>query len=282
MFMKPSLSVLLAAAACCLQSAAENIITYTPFEDYVLVEQLEGPTLGYSPSSGAHIVVQDGLAFKVFSPGDSVRPYEDWRLPAAVRAADLASRLSIDEIAGLMLYSQQNRLPMTTDTYAGKPYAESGCKAWDLSDSQIKFIKDDNVRHVLVSSVESPEAAARWNNKVQALAESLGHGIPANNSSDPRHSAFYDAEFSPGAGGSLSLWSHLTGLVCTFDPEQVRRFADIASAEYRAMGLTTALSPQIDLAPILAGIATLPLSATIPRWSLISPVPTARASRATL
>ena len=30
------------------------------------------------------------------------------------RAADLASRLSVDEIAGLMLYSIQNKLPMPT------------------------------------------------------------------------------------------------------------------------------------------------------------------------
>lgn len=222
-------------------------IAFTDYGDYVLVTQAAGPVLGYSPASGARIVIQEGKAFKVFGNRDNVLPYEDWRLTPAERARDLASRLSIEEIAGLMLYSAQNRLPMKDDTYGGVPYAESGAKAWDLSDSQIKFLKEDYVRHVLVSTVESPEAAARWNNKVQAMAEGIGHGIPANNSSDPRHSAFYDAEFSPGAGGNLSLWSHLTGLACMFDADEVRKFADIASAEYRAMGLATALSPQIDL-----------------------------------
>lgn len=226
---------------------AENIITYHDMDGYCLVRQTEGPDLGYSPASGVKIIVRDGLAFKSYDGRDTLLPYADWRLPAEVRAADLASRLSIDEIAGLMLYSTQNKLPMPNDTYGGQPFAQSGKKAWDLSDGQLKFLLDDNVRHVLVSTVESPEAAARWNNNVQALVEGRNHGIPANNSSDPRHSAFQDAEFAPGAGGQLSLWSNLMGLASTFNPEIMRRFGEIASAEYRALGLATALSPQADL-----------------------------------
>lgn len=172
-------------------------------DGFNLVRQTDGPDLGYSPTSGVKIIEVDGKAFKSFDGSDTLLPYEDWRLPMEERAADLASRLSVDEIAGLMLYSIQNKLPMPNDTYGGKPFAESGMKAYDLSDAQIKFLTDDNLRHVLVSTVESPETAARWNNKVQALIEGRTHGIPANNSSDPRHSAFADAEFSPGSDGSI-------------------------------------------------------------------------------
>lgn len=226
---------------------AQNIIEYVDLGDHMEVRQSHGPTLGYHPASGVKIVELDGFAFKSFDGSDTLLPYEDWRLPAEVRAADLASRLSVDEIAGLMLYSSQNKLPMPNDTYGGKPFAESGCRAWDLSDGQRRFLLDDNVRHVLVSTVESPEAAARWNNKVQALIEGRNHGIPANNSSDPRHSAFADAEFAPGAAGQLSLWSNLLGLAATFDPAVMEEFAGVMQQEYRALGLATALSPQADL-----------------------------------
>ncbi|MBD5553129.1 MAG: hypothetical protein HDQ44_02205, partial [Desulfovibrio sp.] len=198
--------ILAVAAIVANVANAENVITYQDMDGYRLVRQSEGPDLGYSPGSGVKIIERDGFAFKSFDGSDTLYPYEDWRLPAEVRAADLASRLSIDEIAGLMLYSSQNRLPMPNDTYGGKPYGESGMRAWDLSDGQKKFLLEDNVRHVLVSTVESPEAAARWNNNVQAIIEGTNHGIPANNSSDPRHSAFQDAEFAPGAGGQLSMW----------------------------------------------------------------------------
>lgn len=216
-------------------------------DGFNLVRQTDGPDLGYSPTSGVKIIEVDGKAFKSFDGSDTLLPYEDWRLPMEERAADLASRLSVDEIAGLMLYSIQNKLPMPNDTYGGKPFAESGMKAYDLSDAQIKFLTDDNLRHVLVSTVESPETAARWNNKVQALIEGRTHGIPANNSSDPRHSAFADAEFSPGSDGSISLWSNMLGLAATFSPETVEEFGRIAREEYRALGLATALSPQADL-----------------------------------
>lgn len=225
----------------------QNNIVYIEKEGYTLVRQTEGPELGFHPGSGVKIITVDGLAFKSFDGSDTLLPYEDWRLSAAERAADLASRLSDDEIAGLMLYSPQNKLPMPADTYGGKPFAESGARAWDLSDGQKRFLLTDNVRHVLVSVVESPVTAARWNNTVQAAIEGITHGIPANNSSDPRHSGFADAEFSPGAAGQLSQWSNLMGLAATFSPETVLDFARTARAEYRAMGLSTALSPQADL-----------------------------------
>ena len=58
------------------------------------------------------------------------------------RAADLASQLSIEEIAGLMLYSSHQAVPMIptmgfgVSTYDGKDYEKSGAKPSDLSDDQ--------------------------------------------------------------------------------------------------------------------------------------------------
>lgn len=216
-------------------------------EDYNLIHQNNGPTLGYSPESGIGLLSIDGKIFKDFGNVGKLEPYADWRLSFEERARDLASKLTIDEIAGLMLYSPQNKLPMPDDTYGGKSFEESEMEAYDLSDSQKRFLIEDNLRHVLVSKVESPEAAARWNNKVQALIEGRTHGIPANNSSDPRHSAVADAEFSAGSGGKISMWSSMLGLAATFDPDIVEEFGKIASEEYRALGLATALSPQADL-----------------------------------
>lgn len=226
---------------------AQNKKTLLPKDNYMLLRQTQGPDLAFSAESKVKLLFIDGLAFKSFDGSDTLKPYEDWRLSPLERAVDLAARLSEEEIAGLMLYSPQNRLPMPHDTYDGKSFEESGAMPWDLSDDQKRFLLHDHVRHVLVSVVESAETAARWNNRVQELCESTGHGIPANNSSDPRHSGFADAEFSPGSAGQLSQWSNLMGLAATFSPERVAEFARTARAEYRAMGISTALSPQADL-----------------------------------
>ena len=119
---------------------------------------------------------------------------------------------------------------------------------YSLTAEQKKFLNDDHLRAVLITTVASPETAVKWNNNMQAFVEGLDHGIPANTSSDPRHEANGTAEFNAGAGGQISLWPTSLGLTATFDPQVVYRFGEIASEEYRALGIATALSPQVDIA----------------------------------
>ena len=249
-------NTLLLAAAVLVVAACGPKWHETEADGFQLVTQKGGATLGYT---SAPLLVVDGYAFKDLNRNGTLDPYEDWRLPAETRAKDLAAQLSIEEIAGLMLYSGHQAVPGSAygfggATYGGKGFAESGAQPYDLTDQQKKFLEEDNLRAVLVTTVESPEVAACWNNNVQAFVEALGHGVPANNSSDPRNETAATAEFNMGAGGKISLWPTPLGLAATFDPALVEQFGQIASEEYRALGIATALSPQIDLA-------------TEPRWS---------------
>ena len=221
------------------------------------VENPKGyPILQYSTKSGVQIIKKNGLKFKDLSKNGKLDKYEDWRLSATERAKDLASKMSLEQIAGLMLYSGHQSIPsgdfgFGAGTYDGKPFSQSNANAWDLNDSQKSFLTKDNLRHVLITSVKSPEIAAKWNNEMQAYVERLGLGIPCNTSSDPRHSGGatgnVKAEFNAGSGGAISIWPDGLGLAATFNPEVVKRFGEIAAKEYRALGITTALSPQIDL-----------------------------------
>ena len=232
----------------------------TEADGYTIIDNGDGKQLGVAKEGGADIITEDGYAFKDFLHTGKLVPYEDWRLSYEERAKDLAGRISIEDIAGLMLYSAHQMVPAVGPraavfggTYGGKKYEESGAAPWDLTDQQKKFITEDKVRHVLVTGLESTETAVRWNNKLQALAESQGFGIPANNSTDPRHTAGTEAEYMGVTGEPISKWANGIGLSASFDPEEVREFGAIGAAEYRALGITTALSPQIDLA-------------TEPRW----------------
>lgn len=116
-----------------------------------------------------------------------------------------------------------------------------------LTDQQKSFLRDDHLRHILIGAMESPETAARWNNEMQAFAEALDLGIPSNTSSDPRHAGGGNSEFNAGTGRAISLWPDGLGMAATFDPSEVKTFGQVAAQEYRAMGITTALSPQVDL-----------------------------------
>lgn len=173
---------------------------------FVIVENKNGPALGFSPDSGVELLERDGCYFKDLAKTGELLPYEDWRLPPKERAKDLASRMTVEQIAGLMLYSPHQMVPAMPfgpfpGTYGGKTFPESGEKPWALTDQQKALLEKDNIRHILAMKLENADTAARWNNEMQAMAESLPLGLPVNTSSDPRHGAASSgAEYRGGAG----------------------------------------------------------------------------------
>ncbi|HET6542799.1 MAG TPA: glycoside hydrolase family 3 N-terminal domain-containing protein [Chryseolinea sp.] len=234
---------------------AQNVQTFK------IVEQSKGITLGYAPSSGVKILKVGDLSFKDLNRNGTLDKYEDWRLPTDERAKDLSAKMSIEQIAGLMLYSAHQAIPAREagfgrGTYNGKTLKESGGLPSDLSDQQKEFLTKDQLRHVLITTVASPEVAAIWNNNAQALVEGNSLGIPVNTSSDPRHTAIASTEYNAGSGGKISMWPETLGLAATFDAQLIEKFGSIAAKEYRALGIGTALSPQVDLG-------------TEPRWNRI-------------
>ena len=97
---------------------------------------------------------------------------------------------------------------------------------------------------------------ATENNALQEIAESTRLGIPVTISTDPRNH-FQDVLGASAQAGQFSQWPETLGFAALRDATLVRRFADIARREYRAVGIHETLSPQADLA-------------TEPRWSRIT------------
>lgn len=219
-----------------LISSCKNTIHEQVFLQFHLVTQTKGPELGYHPQSGVRILYQDSYAFKDLNRNGQLDTYEDWRLTPEQRAHDLAQQISMEQIAGLMLYSPH---VVVNDSLP--------------SQQIVDCLLQDQMRHILVTKVKNAYTAALWHNKLQAIAEAQPFAIPTNNSSDPRNYTEADGEFNAGSGGDISQWPREIGLAATFDMDIIRRHAEIASIEYRALGITTTLSPQIDLS-------------TDPRW----------------
>lgn len=115
----------------------------TQEQAYRIHKNPNGPDIG---SVTANILEVDGLFFKDLAKTGKLLPYEDWRLTTDERAKDLASRLSIEEIAGLMLYSPHQMVPAPPTgpfpgTYNGKSLKDSGSVHWELTDQQKNFIE---------------------------------------------------------------------------------------------------------------------------------------------
>lgn len=224
-------------------------------EEFTLFENEGGAVLGMRRP---RVIEQDGYVFKDLAGTGELLPYEDWRLDARTRAEDLAGRLSVEEIAGLMLYSSHQLVPFRSmgpfaAHYDGKSYEEAGVPKWALTDEQKTLICEDNIRHILLMKVDDADTSARWSNALQSLAEEQPWGIPVNLSSDPRHGASGAGAEYKSAGVDVSKWPEGLGMTATFSPELCKKYTEAVSKEYRALGITTALGPQVDLA-------------TEPRW----------------
>ena len=191
-------------------------------DNWVRVIAAGVPELGYNPDSGVKLLEADGLVFKDLDQDGELDVYEDWREDANTRAADLVSKMTLDEIAGLMVYSGG-----LTNNMSGK-----------LDDTQVAAL-DDGLRGLQNGAVTyAVKDQVKWSNAIQAYAESGDHGIPALVCSDPRNS---------GWGKGVSDYPDNLALAATFDTENVFEAYQQMAKEYRALGITTLLGPQVDL-----------------------------------
>lgn len=87
-------------AAGCFACTSNKIETEN-HDTWCVVRQSDGPDLGFSLDSGIKILNVDGYAFKDLNGNGILDPYEDWRLPVSERAADLASKMTLEEICGM-------------------------------------------------------------------------------------------------------------------------------------------------------------------------------------
>src|SRR5664279_5705725 len=107
-----------------ISSKSADLVHWTANDDdgIILVKNPKGPSLGYSEQSGVKILTVDGLAFKDLNKNGKLDIYEDWRRPVDERAKDLASKMSVEQIAGLMLYSAHQAIPSGSTRFGASTY----------------------------------------------------------------------------------------------------------------------------------------------------------------
>lgn len=165
--------------------------------------------------------------------------YKDKAAPVEARVSDLLGRMTIEEKVGQLF--QQMILPGEGGTIVDGP------NPFDLLPTT-HLVQERMISHfnVLMSPPTAREFAA-WHNALQKLALETRLGIPISISSDPRHS-FSDNPAAAMLSGPFSQWPETLGLAAIGDDELTEEFGDIARREYTAVGIRTALHPQIDLA----------------------------------
>ncbi|MBD0276995.1 MAG: glycoside hydrolase family 3 C-terminal domain-containing protein [Flavisolibacter sp.] len=231
------------------------------------------PVLGYRT---VKVLTIDRLQFKDLNKNGKLDKYEDWRLSNEERARDLLSKMSLEEKVGFMLISTTrlkneatsqesgSSAPVTsefneedvvasTNMFTRKPLPVPVMNVAGTTKAVTQF----HLRHFIFRANVSARTTAEWANKLQALCEGDGLGIPAIVASNPRNHITKDAAIGLSVGKTVfSTWPGELGLSAMRDLKLVREFADIARQEWKAVGLRKGYMYMADLA-------------TEPRWQRI-------------
>lgn len=183
-------------------------------------------------------------------------PYEDWRLSAQERAADLVSRMTLEEKAGLMLIDTVNAGWGGVLTEQGRSYLEGQHMRRIIFRNVVAVPGEerqgDDTHPFIAGSSLTPQQAASFLNSVQELAESTRLGIPVLAKSNARNHIDPDARAGINeSNGAFSGFPKEAGLAAAAlgadSMEPVVAFAEVMGAEWHAIGLRGMYGYMVDL-----------------------------------
>lgn len=169
-------------------------------------------------------------------------PYQDASLTVEQRVEDLLSRMQVEDKAGLLFHTLAHIGGLDEPSLFGT--------------QSVRLLLEARINHFNVLFASSAREIAEWHNRVQTEALKGPLGIPVTISSDPRHS-FSNNPAAAMMAGPFTQWPEPLGFAALRSEELVARFTDVVRREYLAVGIRTALHPQIDVA-------------TDPRWARTS------------
>lgn len=185
----------------------------------------------------------DGKYFRDANGSKSLDVYEDWTKPVSARVADLISKMSLEQKAGLMYINTHTPVADPADGVFVTP-------------TNADIVINKKLRHVIYRLSQNLGDIANYNNQMQQLAEGLELGIPVVITSNPRNSASTDYTNITNVQDQHTFWPGTLGLAASGDVEAVGEFADIARQEWRAAGIRKVYG-------YMADVATDPLWARI-------------------
>ncbi|MFQ3345968.1 MAG: beta-glucosidase [Porticoccaceae bacterium] len=190
------------------------------------------------------VLIKDDFTYRDLNKNQQLDIYEDVRQPTAMRVEDLLSQMTLEEKAGQMMHPA---ITIKPDFALLAFHFAMGRVDIDAAE-----VFDRHISHFNFYGKPTPLEIAEKLNELQKIAARTRLGIPLTISSDPLHEAASGGIAAFSVKG-FSGWPSQLGFAASRDIDLVKRFGEIAAAEYRAVGLRTALHPMADLA-------------TEPRW----------------
>ena len=224
-------------------------------DNYKIYKNPNGPDIG---TVSRKVIEKDGLYFKDIDGSGEFKPFDDWRLSPAERAAAYVKELTVDEkIAQLFI----------SDWRMGKYPAANGSpnmavpKEQQLDESGIldeaefrgktifgdqylpgtsDLIKNWFARHIILRANPTPDDLADFLNQLNAVAEECEHFVPVQAASNSRNENG-EIVFGMNDGtGSFAAWPGTMGIAAAVKGDSIEiidKWADCIRREWNSTGL---------------------------------------------
>ena len=202
--------------------------------------------LFFKSGTPVRVITKDNDEYRDLNGNGHIDLYEDHNISSSERAEDLLSKMTLEEKAGQMFHPpislQGGLISKIMNLASGK------------ADSTESLILEKHISHFNLYGSPNPLELAEKLNFLQSISEKTRLGIPLTISSDPIHEVPRGGGIAAFSLKGFSKWPSQLGFASIRDPKIIKEFSEIASKEYLAVGIRTALHPMSDLA-------------TDPRWA---------------
>ncbi len=201
------------------------------------------------------------LYFKDSNRNGKLDDYENWTLEDEERAKDLVSKMTIDDLVGMMVINSRNPSNGTGKTDETGLLDEN--EKIQISDVEQIFggqatntygttdtITKLGLRHFILRANPDPDVLAAWINQMNIVAEKTELGIPVLVDSNSRNENGEMIFGMNDAVGVFSTWPGTLGLAAAVrgdeNVELITEFANIAREEWDASGLKKGYMYMVD------------------------------------
>ena len=202
--------------------------------------------LFFKSGTPVRVITKDNDEYRDLNGNGHIDLYEDHNISSSGRAEDLLSKMTLEEKVGQMFHPpislQGGLISKIMNLASGK------------ADSTESLILEKHISHFNLYGSPNPLELAEKLNFLQSISEKTRLGIPLTISSDPIHEVPRGGGIAAFSLKGFSKWPSQLGFASIRDPKIIKEFSEIASKEYLAVGIRTALHPMSDLA-------------TDPRWA---------------
>ena len=202
--------------------------------------------LFFKSGTSVRVITKGNDEYRDLNGNGHIDLYEDHNVSSSERAEDLLSKMTLEEKAGQMFHPpislQGGLISKIMNLASGK------------ADSTESLILEKHISHFNLYGSPNPLELAEKLNFLQSISEKTRLGIPLTISSDPIHEVPRGGGIAAFSLKGFSKWPSQLGFASIRDPKIIKEFSEIASKEYLAVGIRTALHPMSDLA-------------TDPRWA---------------